>query len=651
MTNEKQEQGDQAIKGAPERQAIQTADAQEARNAAASDVKAVQATNQNAHSGSAGGDQLESVQIVALDEGGKPKGIAERPKEAKQQPEMTPEFLRERAKQPDIWAQKFVEDIDKAEKLPAPYRDGQIAKVLKDAEAVYRPKGQADKAQLALEPMDTGTMLAQEVKRNPAAEPVQNLHTWTKQLPEGAEKERYSQLVREQAAELSPEAKARAEQIARTNERVRAAGLDEGGTHQAIRPDQLVLQGRVEEPENPWQAFNKLTPEQQRGIVKAFESGGQVGQEAYEQKIEAVSESIPRGFYKVGKGLLDTGVAAATFVVESVKEPQKVPEATKELASHLSDAITSGVKVSQFAAGQAHDMVKTGDYSPAIRAIGFVVETANERWEAMPLEQQTEKGSELVAEMGVGSLIGAGHKLAKSGKLIDALENIAEHLKDLTGPGREKAKQAMANFLDDVLQPKGLTTSGVEMPIPRDIDDLVMLKNKGLPENVKPSEQVTTRRQFSVKGEAIHRLDVPETVFEAAEARGLSRQLVTDKLNKVAESLTDAYNTLGDYNPKIHGSERSYGSRLHEMLRQRLGQDDLINAEASYKKGLPVPWGKLGSSRVDIALGEHEKPFASMCLKTLRAAPSAQQERGWFNNLPRFDDDSVIPRIYFKLGK
>lgn len=469
MTNEKQEQGDQVIRGAPEKQAIQAPDAQGARNAAASDVKAVQATNRNAHSGSAGGDQLESIQIVALDEGGKQKVVAERPKEAKPQPEITPELLRERAKQPDIWAQKFVADIDKAEKLPAPYRDGQIAQVLKNAEAVYRPKGAADKAQLALDQMDTGAMLAQEVKRNPAAEPVQNLHTWTKQLPEGPEKDRYSQLVREQAAELSPEAKARAERLAQTNERIRAAGLDEGGTHEAIRPEQLVLQGHVEEPENPWQAFNKLTPQQQRGIIKAFEQGGAVGQEAYEQKIEAVSESIPKGFYNVGKGLLDTGLAAATFVIESLKEPEKVPKATKELAGHLAKAITDGVELSQFAAGQAQDMAKTGDYSPAIRAIGFVVETANERWQAMPLEKRTEKGSELIAEMGVGSLIGAWHNLAKSGKLIDALEDIAEKLKDLTGPGRDKAKQAIGKLLEDVLQPKGLTTQGVEMPIPRDI--------------------------------------------------------------------------------------------------------------------------------------------------------------------------------------
>ncbi len=461
MTIEKQEQGDQTANAPPEKQAIQTADAQGARNAAASDVKAVLALNQDAHSGSAGGDQLESIQIIALDERGKQKVVAERPKEAKKEPAITTDFLRERAKQPDIWAQKFVDQIEKAEKLPAPYRDGYLAKILKEAEAVYRPKGATHKAGNDPNLMDTGTMLAVESQTNPAAEPVKLLKEWVEKQLESPQKQAFRQEVRQQAADLSPEMQARMEHLATVRRKIDVAGLEEGGVHEAIRPDQLVLQGHVEHKENPWQAFNNLSPDQQRDIVKAFEAAGAVGQNAYEEQIEAVSESIPKGFYNVGKGLLDIGVAAATFVLESVKEPDKVPKATKELAEHLSQAITSGVDLSKFAAGQAQDMAKTGDYSPAIRAIGFVVETANERWQAMPLEQQTEKGSELVAEMGVGALIGAWHKLAKSGKLIDALEEIAEHLKELTAPGRDKAKRAMANFIDDVLQPRGLVAQPV----------------------------------------------------------------------------------------------------------------------------------------------------------------------------------------------
>lgn len=655
MSNkESEEKGEPRLAGSPEGLVMRSPDAHAARSAGVSDVRAAQDTNPNKHNGSAGGDQLESIQIIAMDEGGKKKVLAERPKEAKPQQEITPEYLRERAKQPDIWAQKFVADMDKAEKLQAPFRDAQIARVLKDAEAVYRPTRQKEKPQETLDQMDTGTLLANEVKRNPAAEPVQNLHTWAKQLPEGPDKERYSQLVREQMAELSPEAKARAERLAQVNEKIKAAGLDEGGVHQALTPDRRVLQGKAQHQENEWEAFTKLNPKQQRAIIEGFEKASNIAQSSYENQIQAVAESVPKGFYNVGKGLYDSAIAAGTFMIDAANRPEKIPEAEQKLGENLSTAIMSGLKISEVIAGYSQEVAQSGDYSRPLRDLQAVTILANERWEALPLEKRTEKASELIAEMGVGSVIGAADKLAKSGKLIDALEDLAKYARDLTAHGREKAGKAIGAFLDDVFQPKALTTNGFEMPIPkqhRDIDDLVLLKNKGLPDNVKPSEQVTSRRDFSPSGEQIHRLKLPEQVFKAAESRGFSRQVVQEKLDKVAQALSDSYLDLGEYDPKIHGSERAYGSRLHELLRRNLGADDLIHTEASYKKGLPVPWGKLGSSRVDIALGEHEKPFVSMCLKTLGAVPSAQQERGWYRNLPRFDDESVIPRIYFKLGK
>ncbi len=360
---ESEEKGDLRLAGSRESTAIRTADAQAGRAAEGSDVKAAQDLNPNKHNGSAGGDRLESIQIFALDEGGKQKVVAERQKEAKPQPEITDEYLREKAKQPDIWARKFVEDMDKAEKLPAPYKDAQIAKVLKDAEAVYRLKGQAEKPQEALDQMDTGTLLAQEVKRNPAAEPVQNLHTWAKQLPEG---------------------------------------------------------------------------------------------------------------------------------------PEKIPEAAQKLADHLSAAIMTGVKVSQVLAGYSQEVAQSGAYSRPLRDLQTLTTLANERWQAMPLEKRTEKARELVAEMDVGSVIGAADRLAKSGKLIEALEDLAKYARDLTALGSEKARQAISKFLGDAFQPKGLTTNGFEMPIPKQEPEnvLFMKGDKGL-KDVRPSEKVIASEKFN----------------------------------------------------------------------------------------------------------------------------------------------------------
>lgn len=60
---------------------LSKADVHAAQNAGASDIKAVQALNKNIHSGSAGGDQMESLQLVAFEDDGHQRIIAERPKQ------------------------------------------------------------------------------------------------------------------------------------------------------------------------------------------------------------------------------------------------------------------------------------------------------------------------------------------------------------------------------------------------------------------------------------------------------------------------------------------------------------------------------------------------------------------------------------------
>jgi hypothetical protein len=63
---------------------LSKADVQAAQNAGASDIKAVQGLNKNIHSGSAGGDQMESLQLVAFDDDGHQRIVAERPKQTEQ---------------------------------------------------------------------------------------------------------------------------------------------------------------------------------------------------------------------------------------------------------------------------------------------------------------------------------------------------------------------------------------------------------------------------------------------------------------------------------------------------------------------------------------------------------------------------------------
>lgn len=650
-----------------ERQTLQAQpDAQAARHARPSDVKAAQALNRNAHSGTAGGDQNESIELVAFkDEGGydllaarEMPEVKEKAPSKKTEPEaLTADLLRGKAHGGDMWARSFIPEIERAERLPAgPIRDQEIENVLKKAAVIFRPEQKGKAEQPSEDQMNTGTLLAVEATKNPVAEPVKQLNNWVEKQLDGPSKEAFRQEVRQQAAELSPEMKARMDHLAKVRQKIEAAGLEQGGVHEAIRPDQKLLQGKAVENENEWQGFTRLTPKQQKAVIEAFQGSSNIAQEAYEQKIQAVAESVPKGFYNVGKGLYDSAIAAGTFTIEAAQRPEKLQEAAQKLSESLSVAIVSGVKISEVTVGYTQEMARSGDYSPLMEGLKTVTTMADDRWTAMPLEKRTEKASELIADMGIGSVIGATDRLAKSGKLIDALEDLANYTKDLTAPGREKAKQAIGAFLDDIFQPKGLTTNGFEMPIPKQMaDDLVLLKkgDKGLPEGVRPSEKVSLSEQVSSIGRMTSEIAVPESVYKAAEIQGLSREAVDQKLRIVAQALSKAFARIGHYDPKIHGTERAYGNLLHEQMRQNLLKvgDQAINPEASYLKQSQADWGKLGTSRVDISLGDKAKPFVSICLKTLKATPSAQQERGWAKNLPRLDDGTIPPRLYLKLPK
>lgn len=127
----------ESIKPTPEIQAAQLAGACE--------IKAFQLTNANVHSGSAGGEEHESIQIVALDESGREKILAERPK-------------------------------TKAE------------------------NDQPDSS-------DTSSLLAIEAKTNPVTKVISLFRNWIESLPAGKQKDDYREISRAQAAELSPEIK------------------------------------------------------------------------------------------------------------------------------------------------------------------------------------------------------------------------------------------------------------------------------------------------------------------------------------------------------------------------------------------------------------------------------------------------------------
>src|SRR5690606_4387583 len=75
----------------------------------------------------------------------------------------------------------------------------------------------------------------------------------------------------------------------------------------------------------------------------------------------------------------------------------------------------------------------------------------NDAWEALPLEKKTEKGAELIAGMGIAGLGEKWHQLAKSGKLVDLLDGLAEGLAQETAANKAKAAEQIKLFVNDLL--------------------------------------------------------------------------------------------------------------------------------------------------------------------------------------------------------
>lgn len=306
----------------------------------------------------------------------------------------------------------------------------------------------------------------------------------------------------------------------------------------------------------------------------------------------------------------------------------------------------------------------------ALERVGTTIMNASERYSALP---NREKGHVIGETMfGLANPEGSteGGELALKiadgvATHVDAavMKTIQQSLKaaEEAAKSSPEVAQEMKQMLQNYLRGKGLTGPELEYAgVPRGYfegleaakpDDhvLFMKGDKGLPQGVKPSERVTLSERFGTEGNVIPEIKVPAEVYEAAELQGFDRALVDEKLEKLGSALARAHQRLGEYDPAIHGSQRQYGTALHELLRQNVGADSFLHTEESYLKGQLTNWGKLGSSRPDVVMGDKNNPFATVCLKTLDAVPSAQQERGWVRSLPRLADGTVVARLYLKL--
>lgn len=420
-----------------ERQTLQAQpDAQAARHAGASDVKAVQALNRNAHNGSAGGDQNESIELVSFKDGGgydllaareKPE-VKEKLPSQKGEPELlTADFLRGKAQGGDIWARSFLPEIERAEKLPAgPIRDQELENVLKKAAVIFRPgdqvKAQPKPVEVNQSQTSTGTIISRQAEKNPVLAPVKAHYDWTNNLEPGPERDAHRQLAREQLVQAEPQTK---DELERLDRRRRLAEQEDCGVHEVPNGPKEALKGQVQYPEREIEGVRRLTAEDLRKLAKAFEAGPGASQAS----LKETSDEILR---RTGESTRDTLLAGIKLVVGLLEYDRDLifnPEKAREQAAQAGEALgvlaVAGVSITAGGVGYADTVSKSGDYSLPLKHISEVVNRWYDR--QSPADQMA-----IVAEVSAGFGLSASaveaSKLRKPGALMEFLKEGVESL-------------------------------------------------------------------------------------------------------------------------------------------------------------------------------------------------------------------------------
>lgn len=406
-------------------------EAQAARVAGVHDVKAAQALNQNAHNGSAGGDQNESIEIVMPKNGGGYDVLAsrikaaEKPEEPEPKPKVEPvtvDFLRQKAQQGDIWARSFMPEVEQAYRLPAgATRDLLVDQVLKKAEVIFRPedrvKAQAEPQSEDQSQTSTGAILAKQAEKNPAVEPVKALYDWAYKLEPGPEKDKHQQLAREQLVALEPQTKGVLDAL--DQRRQLAAEQEDCAVHELPRKLKEPMQGHVSYPEKEIEGLRRLTPDDLKKLAKAMEAGGPAAEDSIKQTTQEI-------LVRTGESSRDTMLAGINLVVGLLKydrdlifNPAQAREDASKAGEGLGLLLIAGAQMSVGISMTAEEARQSGDYSLPLRRTG---EALNRWYEKQTPADQMAIVSEISAGFGVASFSAEANKLKKPGAFMEFLK-------------------------------------------------------------------------------------------------------------------------------------------------------------------------------------------------------------------------------------
>lgn len=510
MSNaEQREQGDRRLQAVPEVKPLQTADAQAARVAGSSDVEAAQALNPNRHNGSAGGDQELSFELIAYGNEGFGKVVAAR----------QPECLNARSDQK--------------------------------------------------EQMDTGTMLAVEAKTNPAAEPVKLFKEWLNKQPESPQKEALKQEVRQQAADLSPEMKARMEHLAAVRRRIDEAGLEEGGIHQAITPEmasRTKLEGQVrhnqplENTADGWleagRRISELPIDRQLQVIG---SGLMAGYEQYQHDERERTWGRIIGTTE-GLGAIAVNLATiAEFTCDCIAgNKERAAERGGKFGEAVGQTLVSGVKLFQDADAYLFKVGFDGDYGRPFRDLVTVGAALNDRWSQLPPREQERVKYKLITEMAADGLIGAGgaKAIGKAKVFTEVLDAIALEAKTATKAtieGGKRAAKAIGSAIDGLVQEEVEIVGVGKVKYPRDfgkpadkpLTHVLMSQVDDLGGAARPGRLLVNGKDGAlIKFENLKHLEISETVGDASNSHWTGANFLTGW--KVEGTLKDKFMAAGE---------------------------------------------------------------------------------------------------------
>lgn len=459
-----------------------------------------------------------------------------------------------------------------------------------EADAKIKAEKQAKHEQIS----QSATLMAIEAGKNPAMQPVALTRQYADSLPDAhPKKQPLTELTREQAAALSPQMRARYEQV-------------DGGTHTAITTENLT-----NTPEG-WltvaQKMAQLPMDKQLEVLGSGLMAGLVEQYQHDERERTWGRLIGtvQGTGEVLQGLAKIADFGAACILGDNERAGKMGE---EFGTALGQTIVEGVRLFQAVDQYLYNIGYTGDYAKPFRDVVAAGQKLDEQWSHLPPREQERAKAKLITELVESGVIGAGgagaiQKASKFTEVLDAVAVEAKALHAAAKPGIKKAVKAINNAVDELVQPMGDTGMGVKMPIPKDPlkDETKMLMSKADDAESKELRHGEERHRESRDRMAPHNMKV-----EIEEAIKSLDQPLLDILKKekvgieIVEKLEEAFpdkawrrNALGAYDwgrntifiPKKvwYGGELVDNFDVDFALRHEVGH--VVNAKTLEKPGL-----------------------------------------------------------------